>query len=292
MSDLPGYSPRPFVAPSAPGWRDPSREWPRYVPTVPTPPAPDPDLVVKLGPITFSTSSGFPSSGWRIGLRRNGLKGWRTFARDNTDSTPHPAGVGQVTGILTVEARPITIAAVITAAAPSGVDAALDYLCGRRRAVLVVDEVHRGLCREANVRVLQIQETQTADRVCDVTIHCVADDSRRYSSEQHTLTNGANVLANRGPAAAFPLIDLTGPHSAISIKHSGGTLVCPPLGSGVHRRIDCRNGAMLAMPAGSRLWGDDAPDGPWPRVTDGGETWTISGLDSGTASATRTEAWT
>ena len=272
----PGYAPRPFIAPSSPGWFE----------------TPDPDLVVKLGPDEFSTRSGIPETGWRVGLRRGGLKGWRTYARDNTAVTAHPSGEGQVPGIRTTDARAITIAAVITAATGSGVDDALDELCRRRRVTLTVNDLRRGYSREADVRVIQIQETPIGDGICDITISVVADDSMRFSSERYTLTNGANMMVNRGPATSWPRIDLVGPHGPITIQHSGGILAHPALPSGARRRIDCRNGVALDMPAGARLWGPAAPTGPWPRVAPGGGTWTISGLGAGSASVTRTEAWT
>lgn len=215
------------------------------------------------------------------------LTGWYDAPRDLTDETQHWTGDGVVAGLPRLGARTVRLRGYVRAQDEAGALAAVDRLGRARRGVLVVEERSRGLIREADVR----QVGRSFDRVTstfwryDLTLQ--ADDPLRYGSGTIALSNGAKTLVNRGDATAYPVLDLVGPHSAITVAHAGGSWSFAALASAQSRTVDLRNGDVWNGDV--RVFG--AESGPAPVVPAGGASWTVSGLGTGTARARRTEAW-
>lgn len=274
MTTSPGWSPTTFGA-TAPGWVE-GRE----------------DLHIELDGITLHTvGTSLAEGGWEFGLHR--LEGWWSPAEDRTESTEHPSGDGDVAGPSALGRRGITVSGLLKASRAPGaasLTSALDRLASIRRGLLTVNESMRGIAREADVRVLQIQDTWSAPWLARVTLTLVADDPLRYGSGYKALTNGSQTLINRGNETAWPVLDIVGPHSALSIVHPGGTWTLPALATGVVRTVDFREGAVFDG-SGNHVFGVGEGSGPLPRVPAGGASWTVSGVGSGSIRARRTEAW-
>ena len=230
----------------------------------------------------------FNRDGWLWGV--NGVSGWWESAPVATRTVDAPRGDGVLAFARRFGARPISLAGFVVAESRrvDGVlEEALDRLAASHAGTLVVDELRRGVSREADVRLTDMQVSRLDDFRATVTLSLQADDPLRYGTSVLDLTNGRNVLVNPGDAVAYPIIDLCGPHSAVTVTHDGGTYSFPALSSGQRRTIDCRHGD---------VWDGDARvfvgSGPWPRVGVGGAEWTITGLGSGTAKVRRFQAWT
>ena len=269
----PGWFPAPLGATSTPGWVQPAD-----------------DLTVRLGTLSFATSHATPPpspGSWLLSLHAIG--GWEDAADDETPTTPHASGDGLVAGARRLGRRSVILTGLLIGTAKAGPGSpaeAADALARQARATLYVAE-DLGLAREADVRLAQKQITRIpgAAHLARFTLTLTADDPLRYGSSTRALTNGANALMNRGDMTAWPLIELTGPHNALTITHPGGTFTFPALASG-SRTIDCRNGAVWN--GSTRVTG---ASGGWPKVPAGGGSWTVSGLGAGTATLRRFEAW-
>ncbi len=244
---------------------------------------------VSLGGIQILTAPAATfSEPWRFVLAPAGLTGWRTRAQDATDATGHWSGAGQVAGSTTTDARQVIIEGYVQGkySVPGSVEEGLDALARLSRSTLTVGEDARALVRTADVRVTQMQESRLSAVLAKVTLNLTADDPLRYSAESRVLTNGTNLLPNRGDATAFGRLALTAPHGAISIVHPGGTWTFPALATG-SRLIDFRE--LEVWNGNVRVFG--AAAGPSPRVLSGGSSWTVSGLSTSSAILSRAEAW-
>lgn len=216
------------------------------------------------------------------------ITGWWETAPIETSTVRHPLGSGVLALSPQFGPRPISIGGRIIAdrGGPGALEAALDDLGSIKHGVLVVDELQRGLCREADVRLTDMQVTRESNIRAAVTLSLQADDPRRYGSAVQELKNGSNTLLNPGNSPCFPTISLVGPHSALTITHPGGVYTFPALSTGQRRRIQ---GATRNVWAGdNRVF---VGSGPYPLVEEGGARWTINGLGNGTATARRFEAW-
>jgi len=243
---------------------------------------------MSLGSIPLLTAPESFFEPWRFVLAPAGLTGWRTRAQDATDGSSHWSGAGQVAGSTATEPRQIILEGYVQGkfTAPGSVEEGLDAIARLSRTTLTVAEDARGLARQADVRVVQMQETRLSSVVAKVTLNLTADDPLRYTAESRVLANGTNLLPNRGDVSAFGRLALTGPHGAISIVHPGGTWTFPALSSG-SRLIDFRE--VRVWNGNVRVFGVGA--GPVPRVQSGGSSWTVSGLSTGSAVLSHGEAW-
>jgi len=244
-----------------------------------------PDVQVSLGGVQLAADHSQPASGgWLLTLRS--ITGWRSPASDGTEASPHWSGRGNVASSDREEGRQVVIEGLLLADSAQMLNEGLDVLGRLKRAPLVVAEGSRALVRTADVRMTQMQETKLTPTIAQVTLNLAADDPIRYSAESRTLTNGANLLPNRGDATAFGRLTLTAPHGAISITHPGGVWTFPALATG-SRLIDFRE--LEVWNGNARVFG--AAAGPAPRVLPGGSSWTVAGLSTGSAILTRAEAW-
>lgn len=273
MTTSPGWMPAaPFVT-NSPGWADTSKD----------------PIDVRLGGIRLRTLRTVRQEhGWRMSL--HSISGWWDSVEEMSSYSEHPSGDGFVAGFSRLDRRVVSLTGLIEGTrdfGPGSVQAALDQLRGLRRATLVVDETERGLVREMDCRV-SVSHSRSAPWLASYVVSAVADDPLLYNAGTRPLTSG--VLANRGDVTAWPIVELVGPHSALTITHPGGGWTLPALGSGVQRTVDCRNGRVFDA-AGVRVFGVGAGSGPWPRVPAGGGEWTVSGLGSGAARLRRWEAW-
>ena len=224
---------------------------------------------------------------WVVGL--DGMEGWDEPAVDASSTFDHPSGDGQIPGLPRLAARRISLSCALDASSvhgPGSLMDAMDAISAQRLVPFRVNEGLRGVSREADVRLVQAQMSRLAPTVGVLTVSLVADDPIRWTSEARTLGNGTTSILNRGSVVAWPLIDLVGPHSALTITHPGGTFTFAALSSGQSRTVDCRNGVVWS--GGVRT---SAGAGPWPRVPAGGGSWTVAGLGAGTAMLRRFEAW-
>ena len=214
------------------------------------------------------------------------LSGWWEPAPESTQTMDHPSGDGLIELTPRLASRTITLEGLIIAGTPKApllIDAQ-NALSRIRTGTISVDERKSGLRREADVRRVDLQFARPNVNVAQYSLTLRASDPLRYSGSQ-VLTNGSNALVSRGDVDAFPVIDLRGPHGALTISHPGGSFSFPAL-SGGSRSIDCRNGD---------VWNGNvrvfAGSGAWPVVRSGGSNWTVSGLGSGSATVRRFEAW-
>ena len=253
-------------------------------------PVGEPRLHVTLGDIPMTPDAdyrGVPQAGvmWRV----VSIDGWREPAESDTSTVRGPGGEGVLALSPRVGPRSIIIDSNVISAPsePWRVQQMIERLSRQREVALHVNEAQAGFHRELDVRLLSVRTSWRTPFWATVTLSLQADDPLRYGSAAQDLKNGRNVLLNPGDAMAYPIIDLRGPHSVVTVPHDGGTYSFPALASGQRRTIDCRHGD---------VWAGDARvfvgSGPWPRVGVGGAEWTITGLGSGTASVRRFQAWT
>ena len=253
-------------------------------------PVGEPRLHVTLGDMPMTPDAdyrGVPQAGviWRV----VSIDGWREPAESDTSTVRGPGGEGVLALSPRVGPRSIIIDSNVISAPsePWRVQQMIERLSRQREVALHVNEAQAGFHRELDVRLLSVRTSWRTPFWATVTLSLQADDPLRYGSGVQDLKNGRNVLINPGDAVAYPIIELRGPHSALSITHDGGTYSFPALSSGQRRTIDCRHGD---------VWNGDSRvfvgSGPWPRVGVGGAEWTITGLGSGAASVRRFQAWT
>ena len=253
-------------------------------------PVGEPRLHVTLGDMPMTPDAdyrGVPQAGviWRV----VSIDGWREPAESDTSTVRGPGGEGVLVLSPRVGPRSIIIDSNVISAPsePWRVQQMIERLSRQREVALHVNEAQAGFHRELDVRLLSVRTSWRTPFWATVTLSLQADDPLRYGTAVQDLQNGRNVLLNPGDAMAYPIIDLRGPHSVVTVTHDGGTYSFPALASGQRRTIDCRHGD---------VWAGDARvfvgSGPWPRVGVGGAEWTITGLGSGTASVRRFQAWT
>ena len=267
----PGWFPASLGAATSPGWVQL-----------------DNGLTVRLGDAVFGTEHlGLRPGEWQLLLQS--VSGWDESAADETNVSAHPSGDGVIASARRLGQRVVTLSGLIigtTEAGEGSPSAVTDMLARQARATLYMGE-SSGYSREADVRLTQRQVTRIpgALHVANFTLTLTADDPLRYGSSTRALANGANALTNRGDMDAWPILELTGPHNALTITHPAGTFTFPALASG-SRAIDCRNGEVWS--GSTRVLG---ASGAWPKVPSGGGSWTVSGLGAGTATLRRFEAW-
>lgn len=247
------------------------------------------DLVkVSYAGISACTDTLAFSGGWAWGVRR--IDGWWMPAPATTAEVGAPSGDGVLPLYPRMGARPLTLGGwlVVDHGSPSGVlEEALDALARARAGTLVVNELKRGLSREADCRVTDMKVTRLSDRAANVTLSLQADDPLRYGSATQALKNGRNVLLNPGDTRAWPILEVKGPTSNLTIVDSAGTFTLPAVPSGQSRIVDGRNGEVWN--GNNRVF--DAT-GLWPRVLVGGAEWNVSGIGSGSVTVRRFQAWT
>lgn len=215
------------------------------------------------------------------------LGGWYQRARDLTPSSASPRGDGVRSGLEQLAARTITIPGWIRGASAADVLEAIDRVSAGGR-LFAVDERERRLKREADVRTVDFAPTRVTPTFHRFVLTLQADDALRFSSATQDLANGANTLVNTGDREAFPVLEIPGPHSAITITH-GTTVWSFAANSGSTTRVvDLREGEVWQ--GNVRVFGLES--GGVPSVPAGsGATWTIAGLGAGGARARRIGAW-
>lgn len=215
------------------------------------------------------------------------IAGWYDSPADATEVRQHWTGQGNVlAGPALLAPRLVKMRGWVSGDSAAGVLRAVEALGRFRAGTLVVDERRRGLAREADMRRLNLAWDRKSPIFQTFELSMIADDPLRYGSGFVALSNGANAIPNRGAELSFPVLELTGPHNAITITHPGGAWTFPALSSG-SRVIDMRTGDVWSGTA--RTF--PAVSGPWARVPAGGGTWTVAGLGSGSARVRRFEAW-
>ena len=269
----PGWSPPPALLTSSPGWT-PRRDL-----------AP---LRVRLGDLELHTvDQRKPGHGsWDMGIED--WSGWEESAPDDSSTTPHRSGDGQVPGVPRLSPRPITLRGHIEASESWGsgsLTEALNALARIRWGTLRVEE-RGGFAREADVRVTMLQTTRDGLDRAAYTLTLVADDPLRHSSGDLLLGAGATTIPNRGNVQAWPRIYASGPLT-MSIDAPGGRFrLSIPAGAHV---VDTRDGVVWSSD-GQRVHG--AASGPWPYVLPGGSRWTVNDLSAtGKIRIDRHEAW-
>lgn len=241
---------------------------------------------VTLGDVEFASRYVYPRGG--VILVLTSMEGWWEAAEPTTETFNAFTGHGVVAGMEKFGPRTITLS-VLIASGPEEywrVDQEVERLGRLRSTTLYVDEEHAGVAREADVRVVQMRTDRPHPSMARVTVTCQADDPLRYSSDSMALT-AATTLDNPGDMIAYPLIDLVGPHRALTITGNGGVTTVVATPSGTARTVDLRHG--VVWQGSTRVAG--ALSGRLVSVPPGGTSWTVTGLGSGTATVRRFEAW-
>lgn len=244
---------------------------------------------VSLGSITLRTTARQMLEAGALGATGvRSIFGWKGPARDRTESLPHWSGDGVVSLLQKYGARSISLSGAIQGDTAAAAVAAEDALDRFRAGVLRITEAGTIGAREADIRVLNLDLDRRSPEYIEWKLDVVADDPYRYSSSVMQLVNGTVSVPNRGNAVLSPVLELVGPHAALTIVHPGGTYTFPALAAGQTRLLDWRNGDVWN--GNSRVFG--AEGGRRPAVLAGGSQWTVTGLGAGTATLRRYEAWT
>jgi hypothetical protein len=221
-----------------------------------------------------------------IGLHT--IEGWWDSAPDATETFAHPTGDGTIDGYLRRGARTVTLRGDVRGKTPR---ATLEAFARLKRiprlSRFVVDERVHGLAREVSARVVAVipERRHALHSAFSITLHVA--DPLLYSTAVVDLSNGPNALASRGDEAARPVLELVGPHNAVTVQHSAGTLTIGATASGVTRTVDLRT--RTVWQGGARVQG--ALSGPTPVVPPGGASWTLAGKGAGALRARRFEAF-
>lgn len=244
-------------------------------------------LFVTLGGLQFVTerTGSLTSSGVRTIAR---MRGWSDGVPSGDEASPHWSGVGAFVVAQQVNARTVEMRGLLKTRTPQRLWEMRDQFASLKRNTLTVDEQDLGYSRLATVRIVDrdVELVPGAPLIAQYTLTLVADDPLRYGSATRSLSNGTNAIPNAGDEDASPTLTLTGPHSAVTIVHPGGTYTFAALSSGT-RVLDFRNGDVWN--ASTRVFGVES--GPRPVVRSGGSSWTVSGLGAGSATLARYEAW-
>lgn len=230
-----------------------------------------------------------PPRGWVFHIES--LSGWWDAAPDKTETIDHWSGDGVVSLLRRTGARLIEVKGHIKAEqkpAPMMLHAMEALKRHSRSGVLTVDEHLAGRKLEADVSRVDLVYGTFAPWQTPFTLILRADDPLQYSPGSMTLRNGRVDIPNRGDAVFSPVLDLVGPHGAISIVHPGGTYTFKALAANQRRTLDFRNGDVWKDNV--RTFGEEG--GRRPAILAGGSPWTVAGLGAGTATLRRYEAWT
>lgn len=242
-------------------------------------------ISVQYADLNFAAAPGVWFPDYTIGVQTIG--GWWEPAPDVTAEVDSPHGDGVISLYPRLGARSITLSGWIAAFGETSLESALDKLTRARRGVLAVAERDSGVFREADVKVTRLEVTRVTPNWVRFTLSLQADDPLRYGSATQALKNGRNVLLNPGDTRAWPILEVKGPTSALTIVDSAGTFTLPAVPNGQSRIVDGRNGEVWN--GNNRVF--DAT-GLWPRVLVGGAEWTVSGIGSGSVLVRRFQAWT
>lgn len=274
MTTTPGWA-EPFVSETGvPGWVDPDEVK---------------ATTVSVAGLPLLTTGREAIRAMRMGaITLVDIAGWRDSAPDATTSLPHPSGDGTVALLPRFGPRTVTLRGQIRATTPSAATAAQDRLERVSTGVLLIGDTGGLGVREADVRVTARSFDRLWPTHYEWSLSLIADDPYRFGSATRALTNGANVIPNRGNTGVNPVLDLVGPHGALTITHPGGVYTFAALAAGQRRTLDWRNGDVWA--GNVRVFSVEG--GRRPIVQSGGSSWTVAGLGSGTATLRRFEAWT
>lgn len=244
------------------------------------------DVEIVWGGMQFTPAArgAMPSIGVRT-VRR--LRGWREPAPSAADTVSHWSVGGQVVMDDRQGARTIEMQGMLRARTAERVQQMQEDMARIAPHSFIVDELDKNLSRLATVRLVDCAFTIVSPLVIDYSVTLVADDPIRYGADTRNLSNGTHTIPNAGDLSASPTLALTGPHSALTITHPGGTYTFTALSSGQSRILDFREGDV--WDGSTRVFGAEA--GPRPVVRPGGSPWTVSGLGSGSAVLSRYEAW-
>ena len=113
----------------------------------------------------------FNRDGWLWGV--NGISGWWESAPVATRTVDAPRGDGVLVFARRFGARPISLSGFVVAQsrrADGVLEEALDRLAASHSGTLVVDELRRGVSREADVRLTDMQVTRLNDYSATVTL--------------------------------------------------------------------------------------------------------------------------
>lgn len=243
-------------------------------------------ITVEFGDVTFSTAIRQPTTSAVVSVES--LKGWWEGAEDDTSSTPHGTGDGDVTGLPRLAPRDIEIRGLIKGRDLTQVLTAKAAFARSRRGRLIVDEPTLSTRREVDARRVGLEFTDLSPTVCSYRLSLRADDPIRYAGQATLGPNGGIFLQNRGDAVAFPVLELNGPQGTVGIAHPRGLWTLTPTPEGRHRIVDLRNGDVWE--SGARVFRQE--QGAAPVVLPGGSVWVLTGLGTGQAIVRRHEAWT
>ena len=242
---------------------------------------------IELAGLRLATDLADVEAGAAARIVASDLVGWDDDVPDETTSDGHPSGDGTVSGPLERGARRLVIPGYVFGDSIAAAHRAKAQLRRARSGRLVVEDRALGLTLEASVRRVGLVWDRVTDHAHEFTLSLKADDPLRYSTATLPMANGALTLPNRGDEAASPLLELSGPHGAITVVHPGGTWRLTAVAAGVTRVHDVRNGDVWQ--GGVRVFGTES--GAAPSVAAGGSAWTVSGLGSGSARVRRFEAF-
>lgn len=279
MSIAPGWGLTPPFPTRAPGWAG-------------APKSLEPDSVCTVATLDGLTLSmrrdALPPEGYAYWLQEVG-NGWSGPPPDRTVTMEHPSGDGDIALLPGYGARSFELSGLISAVehpAPM-LKTAIRRLEQVRRGTVVIDEGALGLRLQADVRVLGVPNKVLTAQLATFSLLLVADDPVRFGTSTMALKNGRVDVPNPGNATLSPVLDLVGPHGALTIVHPGGTYTFPALPANQRRTLDWRQGDVWN--GNARVFGVEG--GRRPAVLAGGSTWTVSGLGSGTATMRRYEGW-
>ena len=213
--------------------------------------------------------------GWMWGIQH--ISGWWEPAPVLNDEVKIPGSDGVLRIGSRLGPRPITIGGFIACEShqPTGLlEEGLDQLARLHRGLLKISELKRGIYREADAHVTDVQISREKDWLAKVTISLQADDPLRYGVSEMPLSPHT-ILLNPGDARCWPVLELTGSIEDIRIVHPGGTFTHASLAANQTVVVDGSKGAVFNKRTGQRTWDWS---GPFPRVDPGGAEWDTTGF--------------
>jgi len=243
------------------------------------------DLTLHDGPFVPYDGDGYKWILTRLG-------GWFDSPSPRADPLERPGADGDYDGNPTQDSRLVIVEGTVTAPDRVALQVAMDrvnaVLTGATRyGTLTVDEVARGMSRQAVVRLGgQTVVARTGPTTADLSFSLFAPDPRRYSSELHSVTvgrympgggfsfpasfpipfgtngsDGTVTVTNAGTASTWPVLRFSGPSTNPYAKRVGdGTIAAGlTLVSGQELVVDCGLRSVLLGSASRRqfLTADD-----------------------------------
>ncbi|WRS30606.1 endonuclease/exonuclease/phosphatase family protein [Actinomycetaceae bacterium MB13-C1-2] len=151
------------------------------------------------GGLIGQTYAPLVTDGWIWGVQK--ISGWWSPSPNSTREVDAPSGDGKLALDPRLGVRPVTIEGFVQVEDRQAVgilEQALDALAAVRSGVLVVRELKRGVSREADCRLMDMQVTKVSDRLAKVTLSLQADDPLRYSSVAISSAESVEGLEARG----------------------------------------------------------------------------------------------